>query len=43
VGILAALIRPEVGLAIFVLTPAVWIFPWGLDRHLTPTRGSTGR
>jgi uncharacterized membrane protein len=43
VGILAALIRPELGLAIFVLAPAVWIFPWGLDRHLTPTRGSAGR
>jgi uncharacterized membrane protein len=42
-GILAALIRPELGLAIFVLAPAVWIFPWGLDRLLTPTSRSTGR
>jgi hypothetical protein len=43
VGILAALIRPELGLAIFVMAPVVWIVPWGLDRYLTPTGRSAGR
>jgi hypothetical protein len=42
-GILAALIRPELGLAIFVMAPVGWIVPWGLDRYLAPAGRSSGQ